>query len=84
MNNVTAIRTAPKTITYQAMKRREIFAAYGLILPTLIGFVVFIAIPVVSGLAISLYDWNLLTAPNTSGWKTTRKSLATFASETSI
>ncbi|NOG50681.1 MAG: sugar ABC transporter permease [Chloroflexi bacterium] len=73
MNNVTAIRTAPKTITYQAMKRREIFAAYGLILPTLIGFVVFIAIPVVSGLAISLYDWNLLTAPKYVGLENYQK-----------
>ena len=54
-------------MTYQAMKRREMITAYGFILPTLIGFLVFILGPMVSSFVISLYDWNLLTPPRFIG-----------------
>jgi multiple sugar transport system permease protein len=67
MFKTASITDRPNRISYKAMKRREMYTAYGLIFPTLLGFVIFIAIPVISGLAISLYDWNLLTAPKYVG-----------------
>jgi multiple sugar transport system permease protein len=54
-------------MTYKQMKRREMFAAYGFILPTLLGFVVFIVGPMLASFAISLFDWNLLTPPKFVG-----------------
>lgn len=54
-------------MTYQQMKRREMLTAYAFILPTLIGFVVFIVGPMLASFAISLFDWNLLTPPKYVG-----------------
>jgi multiple sugar transport system permease protein len=54
-------------MTYKAMRRREMLIAYAFILPTLIGFFIFIVGPMLSSFAISLYDWNLLTAPKFIG-----------------
>lgn len=45
------------------MKRREAFAAYGFILPTLVGFVLFVLGPMLASFLLSLYDWDLLTPP---------------------
>ena len=49
------------------MKRREMFTAYAFILPTLIGFVIFIVGPMLASFAISLFDWNMLTPPKFIG-----------------
>jgi multiple sugar transport system permease protein len=56
-----------QVMTYQEMKRREMLTAYGFILPTLIGFVVFIVGPMLASFVISLYDWNMLTPPRYVG-----------------
>jgi multiple sugar transport system permease protein len=56
-----------KILTYKAMKRREAISAYAFILPTIVGFVIFIVGPMLASFAISLYDWNLLTAPKYVG-----------------
>jgi multiple sugar transport system permease protein len=45
------------------MKRRETFAAYAFILPTFIGFVVFVVGPMLASFGLSLFDWNLMTPP---------------------
>ncbi len=50
-------------MTYSAMKRRETIAAYGFILPTLIGFIVFVVGPMLASFGLSLFDWNLMTPP---------------------
>lgn len=45
----------------------EAYTAYLFILPALIGFVLFYALPAVRGLYISFTDWNLLRDPNFIG-----------------
>lgn len=56
-----------KVMTYKQMKRREMWAAYAFILPTFIGFFIFIIGPMLISFAISLFDWNLLTPPKYVG-----------------
>lgn len=58
---------SPKVMTYKAMKRREMWTAYAFILPTFIGFVIFIVGPMLASFAISLFDWNMLTPPRYIG-----------------
>lgn len=50
-------------LSYRVMKRRETFAAYGFILPTLVGFLLFVLGPMLASFVLSMYDWNLLTPP---------------------
>jgi multiple sugar transport system permease protein len=49
------------------LRRREIGAAYGFLLPNLIGFTVFTFLPVLAALLISFTDWDLLQAPDWVG-----------------
>lgn len=56
-----------KVMTYKTMKRREMWTAYGFILPTFVGFVIFIVGPMLASFAISLFDWNMLTPPKFIG-----------------
>jgi multiple sugar transport system permease protein len=56
-----------RVLTYSAMKRREAIAAYGFILPTLLGFIIFVVGPMIASFALSMYDWNLLTPPQFVG-----------------
>jgi len=49
------------------LRRRETLAAYGFLLPNLIGFLIFTLLPVVAALLISLTDWNLLQPPKWVG-----------------
>lgn len=56
-----------KVMTYKAMKRREMLTAYAFILPTFVGFVIFIVGPMLASFAISLFDWNMLTPPRFIG-----------------
>ena len=44
-----------------AIARNEVVVAYLFILPSLIGFLVFFALPAVRSLFISFHEWNLLT-----------------------
>jgi multiple sugar transport system permease protein len=48
-------------------RRRETLTAFGLVLPALIGFVLFYAWPAWRAVEISLTDWNLLREPNWVG-----------------
>ena len=48
-------------------RRRETLTAFGLVLPALIGFVLFYAWPAWRAVEISLTDWNLLREPNFVG-----------------
>lgn len=47
--------------------RTETWTAFLFILPSLIGFTLFYAVPAVRGLLISFTDWDLLTPPNPVG-----------------
>ncbi len=50
-----------------SLAARESLAAYAFILPSLVGFLVFLAGPVVASLGLSLYDWELLLPPRFIG-----------------
>ncbi|MCC6310777.1 MAG: sugar ABC transporter permease [Trueperaceae bacterium] len=52
-----------------ALQRRETLAAYGFLLPNLVGFLIFTLLPVIAALFISLTDWNLLQPPKWVGLK---------------
>ncbi len=57
----------PKNRVKDRLRRRETTAAYGFLLPNLIGFAIFTFFPVVAALFISLTDWDLLQAPTWVG-----------------
>ncbi len=57
-----------KVMTYKEMKRREMLTAYAFILPTFIGFVIFIVGPMLASFAVSLFSWNMLTPPQFIGF----------------
>lgn len=44
-------------------RTREAIGGYLFILPTMLGFILFLAIPVLASLALSFADWNLLLPP---------------------
>ena len=52
-----------------SLARQEEVIAYLFILPSLLGFVVFLVVPMVASLGISFYDWELLTPPKFVGLK---------------
>src|SRR5713226_672910 len=52
-----------------SLARQEELLAYLFILPSLLGFVVFLVVPMVASLGISFYDWELLTPPQFVGLK---------------
>ncbi len=54
-------------------RRRETLAPWLFILPALIGFIVFFAVPAVRGIYISFTDWDLLTAPEQVGFENYRE-----------
>lgn len=63
-------RTGLSGSTEQSMvslRRREALVAYLFIAPTLIGFLVFIAGPMVYSLGLSLYEWNIFQPPKFVG-----------------
>jgi len=49
--------------------REETWIAWLFLLPSLIGFIIFYAVPMVRGIMISFTDWDLLTAPKNIGVK---------------
>ncbi len=51
------------------LARQEELIGYLFILPSLLGFVVFLVVPMVASLGISFYDWELLTPPQFVGLK---------------
>ncbi len=51
------------SVTYNVLKRREAMIAYLFIAPTLVGFLLFVVGPMIIGIGISFFKWNLLTPP---------------------
>jgi multiple sugar transport system permease protein len=49
--------------------QREYLAGYLFILPNLVGFLIFSAIPVIASLVLSLYKWDIVRAPEFVGLK---------------
>src|SRR5919201_2213582 len=52
-----------------SLARQEELIAYAFILPSFLGFVVFLVVPMLFSLGISFYDWELLTPPQFVGIK---------------
>ena len=52
-----------------SLARQEELIAYLFLLPSLLGFLVFLVAPMVASLGISFYDWELLTPPTFTGLK---------------
>jgi multiple sugar transport system permease protein len=50
-----------------SLARQEELIAYLFILPSLLGFVAFLVVPMIASLGISFYDWELLTPPRFVG-----------------
>ena len=48
-------------------RRRETLAAFGFIAPSVVGFVFFIAGPLIAGIGLSLADWDLFNPPRWAG-----------------
>ena len=60
------LRKRPHALSHT--RRSETLTALGLVLPALIGFVVFYAWPTLRAIEISFTDWNLLRAPKFIGF----------------
>ncbi|HYW90006.1 MAG TPA: sugar ABC transporter permease [Chloroflexota bacterium] len=50
-----------------SLARQEELVAYLFILPSLIGFLAFLVVPMIASLGLSFYDWELLTPPRFIG-----------------
>ena len=50
-----------------SLARQEELIAYAFILPSFVGFVVFLVVPMAASLGLSFYDWELLTPPQFVG-----------------
>ncbi len=59
-----------------AMRRKEALAAYLFILPTFIGFVIFIAGPLLYSLGLSLFEWNIISPPQFTGFSNYERLLS--------
>lgn len=77
MGTVPSAISAPRRVAGQSMlagwRRRETLAAWLFILPALVGFLVFFAVPAVRGVFISFTDWDLLTSPEQIGTENYRE-----------
>jgi multiple sugar transport system permease protein len=62
-------RRVPATRRGLSLARQEELIAYAFILPSLLGFLIFLVAPMVASLGISFYDWELLTPPTFVGLK---------------
>ncbi|WP_246258240.1 carbohydrate ABC transporter permease [Amycolatopsis anabasis] len=57
-------------------RRGETWAAYAFLSPWMIGFVIFMAIPMVASLVLSFTDYDALNAPRFAGWANYEEILA--------
>jgi multiple sugar transport system permease protein len=70
MSTTLATTATPARKPYLSQwRRKETLAAWLFLLPALIGFLVFFAIPAVRGFYIGLTDWDLLTDPEYIGFE---------------
>jgi multiple sugar transport system permease protein len=67
---LTALRRVPRdwSAALGPLRRLETTTGWLLVLPALIGFVLFYALPAVRAVGISFTDWNLLSPPRPVGW----------------
>ncbi len=56
-----------KDLKLSNLSNSHLFTAYLLILPSLVGFIVFFLLPSINALQISFYNWNLLQPPKFVG-----------------
>ncbi|MEY8875389.1 MAG: carbohydrate ABC transporter permease [Leptothrix sp. (in: b-proteobacteria)] len=56
------------TAAFGRMRRRETITGWLLVMPALVGFVLFYAMPALRVVEISFTDWNLLSPPRPVGW----------------
>ncbi len=61
---------------WQRYKPDQQSEAYLFLLPSFLGFVIFVAIPVVASLALSFFEWSLLSPPEFVGIKNYKQLLA--------
>ena len=59
----TEVIPADRRPGYRRARRRETASAYALLLPSFIGVGVFLIVPVLLVIALSLFDWNLISPP---------------------
>jgi multiple sugar transport system permease protein len=52
-----------------SLARQEELLAYLFILPSLLGFIIFLVVPMIASLGLSFYDWELLSPPQFAGFK---------------
>jgi len=67
---VTRIKIGRIVTTLQAtstLKRREAITAYTFLLPTMVGFLIFVLGPMLAAIGLSFFDWNLLSPPKFVG-----------------
>jgi len=62
-----AVQTQTSPTWLKNWLKRETWVAWVFILPSLVGFIVFYAVPAVRGVLISFTDWDLLTEPSAVG-----------------
>lgn len=78
--STSAVLASPPRQTKTSWRKRwsspEARIAYLFILPSLIGFIAFYAVPAVRGLVISFTNWDMLTAPKFVGLGNYQKLLA--------
>jgi multiple sugar transport system permease protein len=69
-SSVTAIK-ATSTVRRRrrglSLARQEELTAYLFVLPSLLGFLIFLVVPMFASLGLSFYDWELLTPPRFIG-----------------
>lgn len=54
--------------SFSAHRRSETLTGFMLVLPALVGFLIFYALPTLRAVEISFTDWNLLSKPHYVGW----------------
>src|SRR5580693_7278897 len=69
----TLLDAAPRAFVARrprlSLARQEELLAYLFILPSLLGFIIFLVVPMIASLGISFYDWELLSPPQFAGLK---------------
>ena len=63
-------------LAFTSRRRKETLTALVLVLPALIGFLVFFATPTLRAIEISFTDWNLLSKPKAVGWANYAKMMS--------
>ncbi len=67
MTSITIQAASNKHTRNYNLKRREALSAYLFLVPTLIGFLVFVLGPMIASVGLSLFNWNLMTPPTFAG-----------------